>query len=658
CGFFPRMHSDQRSYYPSQYQIWGGKNNGPTYMVDGEAVTRPSFGNNMRYFFNYQLGHMYWRYFMWNFSGRQNDIQGNGDILHGNWITGINFLDEMRLGKQSELPDTLKSEKAYNKYYMLPFLLGILGMFYQYRKGRKGKQDFWVVMLLFIMTGIAIIVYLNQSPMEPRERDYAYAGSFYAYAIWIGLGILSLWEFMTKRIRKMNPSTAAIIVTGVCFFAVPVNMAAENWDDHTRAGRYATLAHAKNYLNSCAPNAILFTYGDNDTFPLWYAQEVEGVRRDVRIVNLSLLAGPWYIDQISRRAYESPAVPISFTKKQYRDGKRDRVYILERYPRANLREAMEFVASDLPQTKLKERGMSEDIDYIPTRNLYLPIDSAQVIANGTVKAKDADKIAKELSFSLKGNGLNKSETMLLDIISTNNWERPIYFGIGLPTDSYMGLEKYLQLEGATYRLLPIETTPRRNEYGVMEYGRIDSDILYDHIMNKFEWGNIKDPKVNIDHFHDNNISVIQYRNTFQRLAAQLHSEGQDEKAIAVLDKSLEELPLSQVPIDIVFLDYITLYYELGETEKANHLLEKLAEDNIQMLKYVNSLSPKFAGMQSIQREEYLSLHTLQKLLEAASKAGQRDLATNIKNQVESILNPGMLNPNIPAQDAAPQIEMQ
>lgn len=658
CGFFPRMHSDQRSYYSSQYQIWGGKNNGPTYMVDGEAVTRPSFGNNMRYFFNYQLGHMYWRYFMWNFSGRQNDIQGNGDILHGNWITGIKFLDEMRLGKQSELPDTLKSEKAYNKYYMLPFLLGILGMFYQYRKGRKGKQDFWVVMLLFIMTGIAIIVYLNQSPMEPRERDYAYAGSFYAYAIWIGLGILSLWEFMTKRIRKMNPSTAAIIVTGVCFFAVPVNMAAENWDDHTRAGRYATLAHAKNYLNSCAPNAILFTYGDNDTFPLWYAQEVEGVRRDVRIVNLSLLAGPWYIDQISRRAYESPAVPISFTKKQYRDGKRDRVYILERYPRANLREAMEFVASDLPQTKLKERGISEDIDYIPTRNLFLPIDSAQVIANGTVKAKDADKIVKELSFSLKGNGLNKSETMLLDIISTNNWERPIYFGIGLPTDSYMGLEKYLQLEGATYRLLPIETTPRRNEYGGMEYGRIDSDILYDHIMNKFEWGNIKDPKVNIDHFHDNNISVIQYRNTFQRLAAQLHSEGQDEKAIAVLDKSLEELPLSQVPIDIVFLDYITLYYELGETEKANHLLEKLAEDNIQMLKYVNSLSPKFAGMQSIQREEYLSLHTLQKLLEAASKAGQKDLVANIRNQVESILNPGMLNPNTPTQDAAPQIEMQ
>lgn len=661
CGFFPRMHSDQRSYYPSQYQTWGGKSNGPTYMIDGQAVTRPSFGNNMRYFFNYQLGHMYWRYFMWNFSGRQNDIQGHGDIIHGNWLTGIKFLDEMRLGNQSELPDTLKSEKAYNKYYMLPFLLGILGMFYQYRKGRTGKQDFWVVMLLFIMTGIAIIVFLNQAPMEPRERDYAYAGSFYAYAIWIGLGVLSLWELMTKHIRKINPATAAVIVTTICLFAIPVNMAAQNWDDHTRSGRYATLAHAKNYLNSCAPNAILFTYGDNDTFPLWYAQEVEGVRRDIRIVNLSLLAGPWYIDQINRKAYESPAVPMSMKKSQYRDGKRDRVYIMERYKQANLKEAMEFVASDLPQTKLKEPGITESIDYIPTRNLFLPIDSARVVANGTVKAEDADKIVKELRFSLKGSGLNKSETMLLDIISANNWERPIYFGIGLPSDSYMGLEKYFQVEGAAYRLVPIETAPKRNEYGGMDYGRIDSDILYDHIMNKFEWGNIKNPEVNIDHFHDNTIAAMQYRNTFQRLATQLYGEGQNEKALAVLDKSLEELPLSQVPVDITLLDYITLYYKLGETEKANHLLNELAKDNLQMLKYVYSLSPKFANTPSIQREENISLITVQKLYEIANETGQKNIAADIRNKFESLLNPGMLNAEpdgAPLQDNTPQVEIK
>lgn len=371
-----------------------------------------------------------------------------------------------------------------------------------------------------------------------------------------------------------------------------------------------------------------------------------------------MLAGPWYIDQINRKAYESPAVPVSFAQSQYRDGKRDRVYIVERYKEANLREAMEFVASDLPQTKLKEPGISEEIDYIPARHLFLPIDSAQVIANGTVKAKDADKIVKELRFSLKGNGLNKSETMLLDIISTNNWKRPIYFGIGIPTESYMGLEKYFQIEGAAYRLVPMETSPRRNEYGGTDYGRIDSEILYDHIMNKFEWGNIKNPKVNIDNFHDIVISSMQYRNTFHRLAAQLHAEGQDEKAVAVLDKSLEELPLSQVPIDITFLDYITLYYELGETEKANHLLNELTEDNLQMLKYVQSLSPKFANTPSIQREENVSLFTLQNLFEAAHKAGQKDLANNLRNKLESILNPGLPTPHAPIQDLAPQVEMQ
>lgn len=657
CGFFPRMHSNQRSYYPSQYQLWGGKNNGPTYMVDGEAITRPSFGNNMRYFFNYQLGHMYWRYFMWNFSGRQNDIQGYGDILHGNWITGIKFLDELRLGNQSELPDTLKSEKALNKYYMLPFLLGILGIFYQYRKGRTGKQDFWVLLLLFIMTGIAIIVYLNQSPMEPRERDYAYAGSFYAYAIWIGLGVLSLWEFMNKHLRKLNPVASALIVTGVCLFTIPVNMAAQNWDDHTRAGRYATLAHAKNYLNSCAPNAILFTYGDNDTFPLWYAQEVEGVRRDIRIVNLSLLAGPWYIDQISRKAYESPAVPISFKKNQYRDGKRDRVYILERYKRANLREVMEFVASDLPQTKLKEAGMSEAIDYIPTRTLFLPIDSAQVIANGTVKPEDADKIVKELEINLKSSALNKSELMLLDIVSTNNWKRPIYFGIGIPTESYMGLEKYFQLEGAAYRLVPIATPA--NKY--RDYGRIDSDILYDHLMNKFEWGNIKDPKVNIDHFHDNTIGAMKYRSTFLRLAEQLQLEGKKEEALAVLNKSLEELPISQIGADNTLLYYIPLYYALGETEKGNHLLNELVTNNYQMLKYIHSLSPKFANTGAIQQEENNSYYVLQALMDMAYRSGQKELALDIKNKVEGILNPALLNPgpSVPSiQDSAPQIEME
>ena len=641
CGFFPRMYSDTRPNFANQYQAWAGRNNGPTYTVNGETITRPSFGNNMRYFFNYQLGHMYWRYFMWNFSGRQNDIQGYGDIMHGNWITGIKFLDELRLGNQDELPDNLKNEKANNKYYMLPFLLGLLGMFYQYRKGKTGKQDFWVVMLLFIMTGIAIIVFLNQTPMEPRERDYAYAGSFYAYAIWIGLGVLSIWEFLNKKIKNIDPRVSAIAVTTVCLFAIPVNMAAQNWDDHNRHARYATTAHARNYLNSCAPNAILFTYGDNDTFPLWYVQEVEGVRRDVRVVNLSLLSGSWYIDQMKRKAYESSGVPISFTHEQYRDGKRDYVLIRDQFKEGNLKDVMEFVASDLPQTKLQ--GYIKELDFIPTRNVILPVDSAKVIANGTVKPQDADQIVKDLRLHLPMQGLTKSQLMVLDILSTNNWERPVYFGIGLGSDAYMGLEKYFQLEGAAYRVVPIET----KEAEFYDYGRIDSDILYDNIMNKFEWGNIKDPKVNIDFFHDQTIAVMKYRNTFLRLAQKLYDEGKQAEAVAVLDKSLEEIPLYQVPADNSMLFYIPMYYELGETEKANHLLNELATNNYQMLKYANSLEPKFANTPSIQQEERLSIEVIKQLLAFATQAGQKELAQELQDKVLRLYNPSHISPDKP-----------
>lgn len=634
CGFFPRMHSNNRPpYYEQEYNRWGGKLNGPTYMVNGNPITKPSFGNNLKYFFNYQFGHMYWRYFMWNFSGRQNDMQGYGDIRNGNWITGIKFLDKMRLGNQSELPDSMTSEKAYNKYYMLPFILGLIGMFYQYRKGRSGKQDFWVVMLLFILTGIAIIVYLNQPPLEPRERDYAYAGSFYAFAIWIGLGVLAVWEWVSK---KVDSKISAVAVTAVLLFAVPVNMAAQNWDDHDRNNRYATTAHAKNYLNSCAPNAILFTYGDNDTFPLWYVQEVEGVRRDVRIVNLSLLAGDWYIDQMKRKAYESTGVPISFTKAQYHAGVRDQIVIQEQYKLANLKDAMEFVGSDLAQTKL--RGYNEPMDYMPARNLFLPVDSAKVIANGTVKPENADQIVKTVDIALKGNYLNKSQLMVLDILATNNWERPVYFGIGMGTDSYLGFEKYFQLEGAAYRVVPIRT----QDEGYYDFGRIDSDILYDNLMNKFEWGNIKNPKVNIDYFHDNTIGVMKYRNTFLRLADRLNSEGKTAEAIAVLDKSLEELPTSQVPADNNLINYIPLYYGLEQNEKANVLVRELVENNYQMLKYINSLSPEYA--RNLRQEENTSLKVLQLLLELTSRAGQTEVANEIRTMVEGIYNPSSVIP--------------
>ncbi|MGL5683004.1 MAG: protein O-mannosyl-transferase family [Marinifilaceae bacterium] len=626
--FFPRMHGATRSGMDQVYEMWGGPSTGPSFDVNGEMIQRPGFGNNLRYFFSYQLGHMYWRYFMWNFAGRQNDTQGHGGIRNGNWISGINFLDEMRLGNQSEITDSMKNAPARNKYYLLPLILGILGMIFQYRKGLKGKEDFWVVMFLFFLTGIAIILYLNQMPMEPRERDYAYAGSFYAFAIWVGLGTLWLWELLNKR---LNGNVSAILATAICLVLVPANMAAQNWDDHDRSGRYATLAHAMNYLNSCAPNAILFTYGDNDTFPLWYAQEVEGIRRDVRVVNLSLLAGDWYIDQTSRKVYDNEPVKISFTKDQYHAGVRDQVGIMERYESADLKQALEFVASDLPQTKL--RGYKEPIDYMPTRTVTIPVDSATVVNNGTVQIADADSILKQLSVNLKGNYLNKSQLMVLDIIAQNNWERPVYFGVGMGSDAFMGLDKYFQLEGAAYRLVPIEN----KGHSPYEVGRINTDVLYDNMMNDFVWGNINNEDVLIDHFHDNTIAIMKYRTTFLRLSEQLYVEGQTDKAIAALDKSLQELPINKVPMSNELLNYIAMYYELGEYEKGNELARAFVKENEQNIRYIASLAPSRIQSQEIQREYSISRQVIKMILDMAQKANQKQLVDEINIQVRGMI---------------------
>ena len=424
-------------------------------------------------------------------------------------------------------------------------------------------------------------------------------------------------------------------------------MAAQNWDDHNRNGRYATIAHAKNYLNSCAPNAILITYGDNDTFPLWYAQEVEGVRRDIRIVNFSLLAGDWYIDQMKRKAYEAPGVPISFTKDQYHAGKWEGLPIQDRFQTGSLKDVIEFIGSNLPQTKLRyENG--ETTDYIPTRKLIIPVDSAQVVATGTVKPESASEIVKTMEINLNGNYLYKNSLMILDIINTNNWKRPIYFGVGMGTEVYMGFEKYFQLEGAAYRVVPIQSQTSGDPYD-MDYGRIDADLLYDNVMNKFEWGNIKDPKVNIDNFHDNTIGVMKYRNTFLRLAAQLLEEGKKDKAAAVLDKSLEELPFPQVPLDRTLSLYVPMFYELGEIDKGNALARSILKENYQMLKYVHSLAPQDARDGEIQMEEGLSLNMIEIIYRAAAQAKQTELIQEMESTLNTILGNRLLNRAVPEQ---------
>ncbi len=649
---FPRMWSNQKNHIDA-YLAWGGIKERdmfePRRNKDGEISTdregnviydrnkpkkSPSFAQNLKFFFTYQLGHMYFRYFMWNFAGRQNDIQGHGDILRGNWICGIPFIDEARLGPQNNLPQSMKNNKARNTYFLLPLILGIIGMMYQMRKEQKG---FIVVLLLFIFTGIAIVVYLNQYPYQPRERDYAYAGSFYAFAIWIGLGVLAIFNLLSKKI----PATiSASVATIVSLFAVPVLMANQNWDDHDRSNRYTARDFAHNYLQSCAPNAIIFTNGDNDTFPLWYAQEVEGIRTDVRVCNLSLLNTDWYIDQMKRKAYDSDAVPFSLIHDQYVQGKRDIVYLMEDkrlQGYTDIKNIMEFVASDDPRTKLGTQT-GDQLDFIPTKNIKVPVDSALVVSNGTVRKIDAGKVLKSLDWRINKNYILKSELMILDLIATNNWERPIYFAITVGSDSYLKLEPFFQLEGLAYRLVPIK---ERSIDGQM--GRIASDIMYDNLMNKFKWGNINDSTVYLD---ENNLRMtMNIRNNFARLANQLIFEGKVDSALDVLDRCMEIMPPNTVPYNVFALGLAEAYYKASmnldnETEKkkisttkANNIVKGIASITEDDLNYYLSIPDKYRGS-TVDNETRRGLSIMQELVRFTTQYGQNELKKELEEKFE------------------------
>ncbi|PLX01057.1 MAG: hypothetical protein C0594_14665 [Marinilabiliales bacterium] len=566
---------------------------------------------------------MYLRYFMWNFVGRQNDIQGHGEFTHGNWLSGIKFIDEARLGSQENLPAYLKNNKARNKYYFLPFLLGIFGLFTQYR---RSKRDFTVVTLLFVFTGIAIVVYLNQYPYQPRERDYAYAGSFYAFAIWIGLGLIPLYNLLKKAL----PGTVgAGIATVAALLLVPGIMAKENWDDHDRSNRYMARDFAKNYLNSCAPNSILVTYGDNDTFPLWYVQEVEGVRTDVRVLCFTLFNTDWYIDQMARKAYESDAMKFSMDHSQYVQGKRDIVYALDderiKEP-VELSQAMEFVASDDKRTKLP-MATDEDLDYIPTKKLRLYVDSAKVVQNGIVKPEDADKIVPYIDFNVKGNWLQKNELMLLDFLAQNNWDRPVYFtSMG---DMSVSFRDYLQLDGFAYRFVPIKT-----KTSAIELGRIDSDVLYDHMMNKFVWGNLDMPGIYLDQTIVRTTNIVRIRSSFDRLAAKLIREGEKEKALKVLDKGIAVMPNENIPYDLNNIGMIESYYKLGEDEKANEVARVMFDQAKEELQYYFSLPTNLIG--SVDYEMRVAMRVIQELMRVTKEQKQTEFNTEIEESFNDL----------------------
>jgi len=577
---FPRMYSSEPQHVRA-YKSWTNFKGVPINWVnpDGtvEKIYKPTFFENLKFFFSYQIGWMYFRYFMWNFAGRQNDIQGHGNVMYGNWISGIPFFDNLRLGDQSLLPDYLKNNKARNVYYMLPLILGLIGMYFQYLKESKG---FVIVMLLFFFTGIAIVIYLNQTPYQPRERDYAYAGSFYAFAIWIGLSIASLWDKLNK---KVNPLFTSIALTIIGLVAAPVIMAKENWDDHDRSNRYTPRDFAKNYLETCDKNAILFTNGDNDTFPLWYAQEVEGIRTDVRVVNLSLLNTDWYIEQMKYRAYESDPIPISFTYDQIAGERRVYCPIIERInDYVNIAEVVDFVKSDEPNTKVPI-SQTESINYVPTRNLLFPVDSAEVIKNGTIKPIYANLMDKELKWRISKSYLLKSELAILDILNQTKWKRPIYFAITVG-NAYINLEGYFRVDGLAYRLTPIKASKMPND---MQTGWIDTDILYDRLMNKFVWGNIDKEGVYLD---ENNLRMtMNFRNLFARLANALIREGKRDSAVKVLDYCMKIMPQKTVPYNVFILGIIEAYFKCGEIQKGYDIFKDYKKMTEQEINYFLSL---------------------------------------------------------------------
>ncbi len=604
---FPRMYSSQQAHI-EQYKAWSGFNgsNGQTVMVtkDGntQAVNIPTMAQNLKFFFSYQINFMYLRYFLWNFSGRQNDIQGHGELTHGNWITGIPVIDNAMYGDQDLLPDSIKSNKGHNTYFMLPLLLGLAGLFFHLG---KNKKDFWVVMLLFFMTGLAIVLYLNQTPLQPRERDYAYAGSFYAFAIWIGLGVLQLIEWL---IELKTPRMVAVGVASlVSLIFVPGIMAQQNWDDHDRSGCTIARDVAYNYLNSCDENAVIFTNGDNDTFPLWYAQEVEGCRTDVRVCNLSYLQTEWYCDQMKRKAYESDPLPISYTHEQYTHD-RDVVYLVEndKWKKGlDLRKALDFVRSDDPRTKtLSGYSGSGHICYIPARKFTFDVDKEAVLKSGAISEDKKNQIVSQMKLNPGGSYILKNNLMVYDMLVSSNWQRPLYYAVTVGRENFWGLEGYFQLEGLAQRIVPIYG--KTDSRGVS--GTVDTDKMYDNVMHKFRWGSFNKPGLYIDENKSRMGSNLRMHLT--RLATALLDEAKTSpdsadkrtKAIEVLDKIQEEIPSWAVPHNFLSVQMAEDYMIAGEGEKGDAILREYAKDNLQELTYYLSLksgnlSAAFSGIQ-------------------------------------------------------------
>ena len=589
-----------------------------------QTIVEPTFGENLSYFFNYQLSYMYWRYFLWNFVGRQSDIQPSAStITDGNWLSGIRFIDEAFLGPQDSLPREIAENRGRNTYYFLPFILGLIGLVYQLN---RDQRNFSIVMWLFIMTGIALVVYFNSAPSEPRERDYVYAGSFYAFCIWIGFGVLAVRDFVAW-LTKRNNVAAAAVATAVCM-GVPTILAAQNWDDHDRSGRYMARDIGWNYLMSALPNSIILNYGDNDTFPLWNNQEVYGVRPDVRIMNTSYLGGEWYIDEMKTRANDAAGVPFSLPKSKYTYNN-DWIPVNNRIDRAvEIGQVIDFIRSDDPRTKIALEDGTQT-DYIPTKRIALPVNKENALAAGIVAEKDRDLMVDTVYINLRKSALDKSQLMILDMLANFDWKRSIYM-----TQIYifqdLGLLDYLQFDGYAYRFVPI-LTPVDNPW---EIGRVDVDYAVPLLRDTFRYGNLADPDVYVDYFLQYNLSASHARDAFARVAKELLRQERPEEAVELLDLGLERLPTSQIRFtDTNTYPFLEAYYAAGAmgvegaVEKGDALLEEYAQTLIEYIEYYL----RFEGVQGDMVSSIVDdkLEELGDLYYLASYAGRRDIIAQL-----------------------------
>lgn len=627
---FPRMYSD-KSEHISAYKEWTNFKGRPVQVRTSEGtktVMKPTFAENLAFFLDYQLNYMYWRYFMWNFAGRQNDIQGHGEVQNGNWISGFNFIDKHIAGDQTNLPGDLKNNAGRNVFYMLPLLLGLIGLFYQAFSGKKGIESFWVTFFLFFMTGIAIVIYLNQTPYQPRERDYAYAGSFYAFAIWIGLGVAAVWRglnYLLKTTDEKPVSTITAAVAALLCLCVPLQMVSQTWDDHDRSGRYVCRDFGMNYLSSVDENGIIFTNGDNDTFPLWYVQEVEGYRTDVRVCNLSYLQTDWYIDQMKRPAYESAPLPISADESKYAYDVRSYNYVINRLADSiTVSDGLDYLYSDEDWTK-DVPGYGK-LNHLPTNKLYILVNADAAVASGTVAPELKDSIVSRIvpDFTNK-RGFTMSEIASLDIINTNamqGWKRPVYFAVTVGSSYYLGLEDYFSRTGLAYQVVPLK--------GVSN--NIDTDKMYDNMVNKFRWGGIDKATPEHPLYLDENVRRMcnTHRMMFGDLVVQLIAEGKTDKALTALDLIMEKIPGWQVTHDLTSVSLAQSYLDLGEKTKGEALLIEILDNSAGYLNWYKDLTS--GQLRSVGNDYQKHLYIVHTIHEMSVSYGLPELQKKIEDR--------------------------